>query len=656
MEGPSPNTRISTSTIIRSIILTFCVIILLFAVFGIIEKFWFSNLSMKYVHIFHLIRGLTASMIAATLVGWLIVRASHPLLSKGDLYLGDNFYQQKRIKNFIRWFIYMRWMAVIIASLLIYFVVLTNHWLPVKVLWPLSITVFVLALLNISYSFLLRYANANRFVLHFQTYADLIILTLLLHFSGGIENPLTLLLLIHVIIAGIILSQRHLFAVTATAIVLLLVLATGEATELFNHYTLNIFPHFNQMGTHVHAAHQPIFVISYVGMLVTLLLLTAYFISTIMNRIRLDEQQLEDFASQSLEQRQLIERALETTGTGLCVYDKEEKPYWINQLWKSWFGQQSIKDLEVRNDAGELLKLHNTLRDRKKRVGELKLNQYDDVEKPKIYQITTAPLYDKEGKVDHAVSLAQDITDQKEAQVQMMRAGKLAAVGELAGIVAHEVNNPIAILSAKCRLLLSDHPTEMSAKVNSEIVKITEAADRVAKIAQGLLSYCRPSSANRSKVDLVHSLRNALSLIEQSANRCGVIIDNQLPTQLPRVKANADELQQVFMNIFLNALDAMPDGGKLTVTTSPTTDTEYQDAPYLNIKINDTGIGIPKNIQQKIYDPFFTTKKNGNGTGLGLSISNDIIQSHGGTLNISSEPHEGTLVKISLPILEDTKN
>jgi len=608
---------------------------------------------MRYVHIFHLIRGLTVSLVAAVLVGWLIVRASNPLLAKDDWVLGNSSFQERRIKNVLNWFIFMRWMAIIIAIILVYFVVIINHWLPMNVLWPLSITILILAVLNITYFYLMRYGDVNRFLLPFQTYADLIILTILLHFSGGIENPLTLLLLIHVIIAGILLNQQHLYAITVTAIVLLLVLATGEATEIFNHYTLNIFPHFNEMGTHIHAAHQPIFVISYVGMMVTILLLTAYFISTIMNRIRYDEQQLEDFANQSLEQRQLIERALETTGTGLCVYDNEEKPYWMNQLWESWFGQQSLENLEIFNDSGEPVFLRDTLKDKKNRVGELRVTNDQINEKSNIYEITTAPLYDKDGHVDHAVSLAKDVTDQKEAQEQMMRAGKLAAVGELAGTVAHEVNNPISILSAKCRLLLSNHPDEMSGKVTSEIIKITEAADRVAKIARGLLSYCRPSTVNQTELNIANSIRNAVSLIERSASRTGVKIFNYLPDTLPKVKANADEMQQVFMNLFLNSLDAMPNGGQLIISSTYRDDIEKRNSHFLTINIQDTGMGIPNDIQHKIFEPFFTTKKEGKGTGLGLSICSDVIQSHGGTIFIESETEKGTLASISLPIFKE---
>ncbi|HKK45830.1 MAG TPA: ATP-binding protein [Balneolaceae bacterium] len=564
----------------------------------------------------------------------------------------------KRIENFISWFIFMRWMAVLMAIILVFIVVRVNNWLPMKVWDPLLLTIGILALLNIVYHLIFRFSDNNRYLLPFQAYADLVVLIVLLHYSGGIENPLTLLLLIHVIISGIVLNRRHLYAITATAISLLLVLAITEGMSFVPHYTLNIFPHFAIAGTHIHAAHQPLYVISFVGMMVTILLLTTFFISTIMDRIYNDERKLEQFADRSLEQRQLIEKALETTDTGLCLCNNEGYPYWTNQIWESWFDNKSVDKLNVIKNSGEAVSISETLLSSKTQVGELTLKDEDRNSEGKnhIYQVTTAPLFDKDGKANRTVSLAKDITDQKKAQDQMIRAGKLAAVGELAGKVAHEVNNPVTILSAKCRLLLSDHHDEMSEKVGRELIKITEAADRVADIAQGLLSYCRTSSPKRAKINIANSIRNALSLIEESARRVGVSIKNQLPDKLPTVLGNEDELQQVFMNLFLNALDAMPEGGNLIISVL---DLDYSDnikPNFLTVEVRDTGTGIPTKIQSRIFEPFFTTKEEGKGTGLGLSICSGIIRSHNGTIDLDSSPGKGTRVTVSFPISKYEKS
>lgn len=654
MKDSKSQTPLSGFSIIRSVLLAFIVVILLYALSVIAEELWLQHISMNALHMVHLVRGVVASLIAAIMVGWLVVRASHPLLPKEEWATGNRPIREKWIENFNRWFIFMRWMAVIIAAILVVVVVKLNNWLPDKVFIPLMGTVGLLAVLNASYLYILR--NNSKLkgnLLLFQTYADLVILTIMLQFSGGIENPLTLLLMIHVIIAGILLDQKHLYGVTATAIGLLLIMAIGESVEILPHYTLNIFPHhLGQEGGLIHAAHEPLFVISFVGMMVTILLLTAYFISTIMSRIRYDEGQLEMMADQALEQSQLIEKALETTDTGLCVCDFQGNPYWTNPIWESWFGKVSIDKLAPSCKEEGFKSLFETLHKGKSSVSEVTLDIEKSGKKPRTYQIMTAPLLDKDGRIDRAVSLAKDITDQKEAQEQMMRAGKLAAVGEMAGKVAHEVNNPIAILSAKCRLLLSDHLDEMSDKVSEELVKITNAADRVAKIAQGLLSYCRPSPATKSEIDIGNPIRNALSLIDRSAARSGIEILNQLPEHLPSIKANAGEMQQVFLNLFLNALDAMPDGGELTVSANQSRRSEDRPDGYLTIEVDDTGSGIPEQIQQKIFEPFFTTKSEGKGTGLGLSICSGLVRSHDGTIDIDSKPGSGTRIMVRFPICE----
>ncbi len=640
--------------IIRAVLIAAGTVVVLFLLFEIVELVWLQDVDMDIMHTIYVLRGFFISLAAVMLVGWLVVKSSQPLLTTREWVLGERSIKTERLKNFNNWFIVMRWFAIVIAAALVYIVVQVNRWLPPKVLWPLAIAVAGLALLNLFYIYLSKQGDKERYLLQFQVYADLVILTFMLHYSGGIENPLTLMLLIHIIIAGIILSRKHLYAVTTTAILLLIIMAAGEATGFLPHYTLNLFPHFEEHGTHIHAAHMPLYVTGTVGLLVTIFLLTAYFIGTIMNRIRHDEHQLELFADQSLEQRQLIEKALETTNTGLCVCNEQGNPFWTNRIWDDWFGFEAIEEAgcnREKEDAGNARSDSVSLNG-ESTVREISMEDTGDSSQKRTYQITTAPLIDKDGNFAHTVSLATDVTDQKKAQEQMVRAGRLAAVGELAGKLAHEINNPIAIISAKCRLLLTDRDDEMSETVSDELIKITDAADRVSDIARGLLSYCRPSPSTRTELDLRIPIENALSMIEQNARNNNVQIENLLPESLPMVTANSDEMRQVFMNLFLNALDAMPDGGRLEVSALQTDDIEAGStaASYLAVTVRDTGTGIPPDIRQQILEPFFTTKEEGKGTGLGLSICAGLIRSHNGNLEIHSKAGKGTRVIIRLPV------
>lgn len=643
------------SSIARPILLALATVAVLFLFFELAERLWLQDVGNQMLHHLHLMRGIFASLVAAVLVGWLILRSSPPFSELSHLTETSDRNgrpsKKELLASYTFWFIRMRWIAILVASILTWLVVRVAGWLPHEVWWPLVGTITALALLNLVYGFLARNKLfPKKYLLPFQAYADLIILVNLLHFSGGIENPLSLLMLFHVIIAGIILSRRHCYAVATAATVLLALVAAAEATEILNHYTLSLFPHAAHDTELAHASLHPYYVVSYVGLLSVIFFLTAYFVTTLAVRLRQGERQLEIFAEQTHEHRQLIEKSLETTNTGLCVCNRKGEPYWINQRWETWFGSQTIDNFTKENQLKRPVNACKVLKDKKNHVTELTVKIDSTQKESKTYRITTAPLFGKDGHMDHVISLAQDITDQKKAQNQMIRAGKLAAVGELAGHVAHEVNNPIGIISAKARLLIGDHSDEMSTKIKQELQKIIDSADRVAQIAQGLLSYCRPSVATRTQLDITIPIFEAFSLIEQRAIKNNVLIDNQLPDHLPPVEANADEMQQVFLNLFLNALDAMPNGGTLLASATLENSDEENAKRSLAITVQDTGSGIPKEIQEQIFEPFFTTKEEGKGTGLGLSICAGLIRSHDGTISLDSEPGKGTRFTIHLPI------
>jgi len=250
------------------------------------------------------------------------------------------------------------------------------------------------------------------------------------------------------------------------------------------------------------------------------------------------------------------------------------------------------------------------------------------------------------------VQLAREITEQKAIQARVARTERLVAVGELAGRVAHEVNNPVAIIGAKSRLLLSDHRDGLSAHAVDELAKIAELSDRIARIAQGLLSYCRPSVGPAKPVDIRSVVRKSLAMVEPSARGAGVAVEERLPVALPLVRVNAGEMGQVFLNLFVNALDAMPTGGRLTVSARAG-DGGVDGNGLLHLVVADTGSGIPADIRERMFEPFLTTKPEGQGTGLGLSICLGLMHGNKGSIEIESEPARGTRVILGFPLAAD---
>ena len=246
--------------------------------------------------------------------------------------------------------------------------------------------------------------------------------------------------------------------------------------------------------------------------------------------------------------------------------------------------------------------------------------------------------------------VVRDVTEMRRLEKNFAQAARLAALGELAGNVAHEVNNPIGIIGAKARLLLTGKE-ELPTKVSRELGKMVEQCDRIGRLTRGLLDYCRPALEQKEPVDLHEPLSKAVSLMATKATRHGIQVTQQLSERAPMVSGSTNELQQVFLNLFLNAIDAMPEGGRVVIETR--TDERLPDGhPAATVSISDSGPGVPEEIRDRIFEPFFTTKFGKGGTGLGLAICYGLVNGHGGEIRLES-PGQGARFVVRLPLLEE---
>jgi signal transduction histidine kinase len=637
-------------SLLRALGAAVAALLVLFVGFEVVEHAWLSDTHPELVGPLRRLRGAAAALLAAGVATWLILREGPPVLAAGvlptDPLDGRAVDEAQKRAHHARWFILMRWVAVAVATVTVFVTVEFAELLPRQVGPSLGALIALLTVMNLGYALFLRQAGASTLFLATQVYADIVVLILLLHFSGGIENPLTPLLLLHVIIAGIVLGRTHAYMVAFVGSVLFGLLAWAESTGAVPHYTLTVFPHHHVDGMVLHAAHDPLYAGSRVLLQAVVLFLVAYFITTLMRRIRKDEAGLHTLARQARSQAQLLERALDTTGTGLCLCDTALQRYWANDRWGDW--EAAVPELCCGTHADAPARA--TLDDGVVRTAEVSI-----AGRPggtggtgaRIFEVTTAPLRDGDGAVGHVVTLAREVTRQREAEASARRAERLAGVGELAGQIAHEVNNPTAIISAKARLLLRQDRA-LPVHVRDEVGKIAELADRVARIAQALLSYCRPAPGARQPLDLRLPVQRALAYVDTRAAGAGVCVIDELPAALPVVSANAAELEQVFLNVFLNALDAMPAGGTLHVGAR-VVDAGAGGAGVA-IVVSDTGTGIDPALADRVFEPFLTTKR-GAGSGLGLSICQGLVRSHGGEISLESRPAIGTCVTVVLPVV-----
>ena len=258
-----------------------------------------------------------------------------------------------------------------------------------------------------------------------------------------------------------------------------------------------------------------------------------------------------------------------------------------------------------------------------------------------VLNIALAPLQDGQGQTGALVVL-EDVTARITMEEQLQQREKLSSIGLLAAGVAHEVNTPLTGVSSYTQMLLG-MLNENDPK-HALLQKVRTQAERATNIVNNLLNFSRTGNAEEfGEIDVARVLDDTLQLLEPQLRRSQIEIVRVYGEDAPEAYGNAGKLQQVFTNLILNARDAIPDGGRITVSTGTAEDGS------LLAEIVDTGIGIaPENVA-KIYDPFYTTKGVGQGTGLGLAVSYGIIQEHAGRISVESEPGQGTTFRITLP-------
>ncbi len=260
-----------------------------------------------------------------------------------------------------------------------------------------------------------------------------------------------------------------------------------------------------------------------------------------------------------------------------------------------------------------------------------------------IVNIDGYPLRDAKGEMRGAVMVIEDVTSRVGLERQMRQAEKLSALGTLSAGVAHEINNPLGVITSRVEVALMEaEGMEIPKQFIEDLKVIDKHAHRAARVTQGLLSFSRPAAGRLRALDLNTVIEETLLLVEKQLEKDKIVLERRLTPDLPKVLGNAGQLEEVLFNLVTNAREAMPTGGRICIESSL-----GHDGASIQILVADTGEGIPDELIQRVFDPFFTTKENG--TGLGLSITYGIVKEHGGTLNVESEIGRGTTFTITLP-------
>ena len=259
------------------------------------------------------------------------------------------------------------------------------------------------------------------------------------------------------------------------------------------------------------------------------------------------------------------------------------------------------------------------------------------------YEVQAYPFAGAKNGEKALVMYYHDVTEERRLQHEIIQQEKMAAIGMLAGGVAHEINNPLGGILAFTQLLIRDHKDNDA--IRSDLEEVERSALRCKKIVQDLLDFSRVSSGREKQpVNVNDLLERTFGFLRRELLSLNIALTTELNAQLPSILGDANRLQQVFLNLLTNGIQAMPKGGTLTVRT-----TAAVDRQSVMVVVSDTGMGIAQEHMRRVFDPFFTTKGPGHGTGLGLSISYRIVKEHGGMLTVESRLGKGALFTVWLP-------
>jgi two-component system, cell cycle sensor histidine kinase and response regulator CckA len=302
---------------------------------------------------------------------------------------------------------------------------------------------------------------------------------------------------------------------------------------------------------------------------------------------------------------------------------------------------QSVINKLVNPD--EFMKKVKYLYENKAEISRDEVNLKNNV----IFDRYSAPMIDSEGKYYGRVWYFRDISEQKHLQEKYSHSQKMAAVGQLAGGVAHEINNPLTVILGFAQVELG------SAAKNSALRDSLEAIERESlrckKLVSDLLMFSRDWKEEKIIGDVNEVVENAFRLVESQLKAKRITVSKNYERSLPEIMMNADRMQQVIINLLSNAKDAVSEGGQISATTK-------QNIDMIRIEIKDDGEGISENARKHLFEPFFSTKKQGEGTGLGLSICHEIVSKHNGTIDVTSVKGKGTTFTIKLPLTGATHN
>jgi signal transduction histidine kinase len=601
----------------------------------------------RETHLSHLLQGLLASILVAGCVVWYLNTQREPPFSTPSDSTGGRTITARvdRLRRHALWFVHVRWVAAVASLALILVAVLVARILPQISLVPLLTWWVVLVSGNVIFADRLHRVQDLEKEIVLQAGLDLVVLTAWLNASGGMENPFYHLYVLHVIIAGILLPKHKAMVVTLAACLLFSALVLAEYLRIVPHVTIGLFPHNQDLAEHtqgaeatLHASHDPVFVLGGMIPFLAMLALVSYLTTLIADRLRWNEDELEEAARSEALERRRLEAVIHSAGIGVVLIDPDLTLRWYGGRAAEWLGlnREFIgKRCDARTDehgcASLVAETAQTGRAMEtERVVKLPRGEV------RHFRHATWPVVDPEGCVQQVVKLVEDITTRKLLEAEAVHAGKLSALGKMSAVVAHEINNPLASLSSRLSLMERNEDPSFH---RESVGVLRSQIGRISRIVHTVSQFARPPMKRRSTWEVNAAVEEVLNMVRLDPRAAKVRLEWEPNASPLLVTAVRDQLLQCYLNLLLNAVEAVPDDGRVTVRVLAR-DSE------VGVEVEDRGPGIDPTMEDRLFEPFTTTKPSG--TGIGLAISQSLVRAHGGRIEVRSERGKGSCFTVFL--------
>ena len=532
----------------------------------------------------------------------------------------------------IHWLIRLRWIAIL--GLFITTYIASSVFNVVTWVAPLYVIGIVLGLTNAGFLYYTRVLRTKKYAIvqrhaGIQIMWDLVSLTCLIYFGGGIENPFILYFLFHVIIAGILLEKiySYLQAVFATCLFALMILL--EYYSVIPHQHLNMFSVFAP-GKEIW--HSEEYILGIFFALASTIFISVYFVTSIMDRLR---KSRDDVLFE-------IKSTIENMAEGVVFIDPSDRVTMCNKaVERTWkMKREEIIGKSIKDNLSYYIGAAGAKITEKSRKG-IKASQHQEIKTKNGYLYNTySAVHDNDGKFWGTVLTSHDITERKKLEMQLLHSERLAAIGEMSAKVAHEIKNPLSSISLNTELLhdeISSYNGGRTKDADDMIQSIMKEIDRLTEISEEYLQFARFPRLELKPVSVNDMLSKLTTFLKKEMFQRNIILRESYAADLPEVLLDKNQIRQVFLNIFKNSFEAMPEGGNLYISTEVSGDN-------VAVCISDTGSGIAEEDIQKIFDPFYSSKVDG--TGLGLALTKKTIEVHGGEMFCESTVGVGTTIHL----------